>query len=183
MDIDPLSLILGKWPRLKSFLEGYAFLDFGLILDKSTREFSYEEPLSEGGNKELYIGMKEIMYGSQRQLLELQNAGMKVLFNFSPDKGYTIESKTIDREDVHNRTKLVFYLFLYLTSVIRATDYDSESFDSMFSSQNYLGPQLSKEISSLYDVSHLERSLAFEISIIYYLCLLFVSENTTGILL
>ena len=86
------------------------------------------------------------------------------------DEGYTLKDDT-DRKDVYNKTKLVFHLFQYLTSIIHPTAYDSESFASIFSDENYLGPQLSNEISSLYDVSHLEKNLAFEISLVYYLFL------------
>ena len=79
--------------------------------------------------------------------------------------------KPFDTKDVYNKTILVFHLFQYLTSIIHPTAYDSESFASMFGDENYLGLQLSNEISSIYDVSHLEKSLAFEISFIYYLLL------------
>lgn len=39
----------------------------------------------------------------------------------------------------------------------------------MYSNEKYLGNRLAEEIGSIYDISHLEKSLSFEISFIYYL--------------
>ena len=167
-----IPFIFGNWPVLKSMLSQYSCLNFRTIVDKHIREISFQDSVKDNGNKELYVGIKEIISVSQKQLVELQRAGMNVIFNFSPAEGDTIQpTAVIDRVDVSRKTNLVFQLFQYLSSLIRPTDYDSESFISMFRNENYLGPTLAGEIGLLYDVSHLEISLAYEISFIYFLSL------------
>lgn len=54
---------------------------------------------------------------SKKQLLELQTAGINVIFNYAPTDGYTTAPKFgINRKDVLDRIKLVFYLMIYISS-------------------------------------------------------------------
>jgi hypothetical protein len=41
----------------------------------------------------------------------------------------------------------------------------------MYGNEKYLGTKFAQEIGSIYDIGHLEKSLSFEISLIYYLSL------------
>jgi DNA-binding PadR family transcriptional regulator len=161
-----IPLIFGKWSVLKSCLKDYAYLNFKVVLDKKTREKSFRDSVQDGGSKELYIGMKEIIVASQRQLIDLQTAGINVIFNFQPE-GDT----NTTREEVWKKIQPSFHLFLYLTALTNPAAYDSESFMSTYANEYNLGAELAKEMGSLYDVSHLERSLSLEISFIYYMSL------------
>ena len=159
-----IPLIFEKWHLLKSYLNEYSYVNFNFILDRGLREKSFHESVIDGGNKEIYNGMQETISASQRQLSDLQTAGMNVIFNF---RGGT-DIKT-SFEEVQKKIQPCFHLFLYLTSIINPTDYDPESFISIYSNEEYLGKTLAKEIGSIYDIGHLEKSLSFEISFIYYL--------------
>jgi DNA-binding PadR family transcriptional regulator len=159
-----IPLIFEKWQLLQSFLKEYSYLNFIQILDRQLREKSFDSSVLDGGTKELYIGMRETTLASRRQLIELQTAGMNVIFNFRGTPG-----ANIDFEGVQKKIQPCFHLFLYLISIINPTNYDPETFISMYSNEKYLGNRLAKEIGSIYDISHLEKSLSFEISFIYYL--------------
>ncbi len=168
-----IPLILGNWPLLDSKLSDYSCLNFRTILDKDIREKSFRYSVRDNGNKELYIGMKETILASQRQLMDLQIAGMNAIFNFYPKEEYTIQpTSAFNTADIWSKKSLAFQLLLYLTSLIRPTDYDSESLTSTVQDElNILGLKVDEEIRSLYDVGHLERNLSYEISFIYLLSL------------
>jgi DNA-binding PadR family transcriptional regulator len=159
-----IPLIFEKWHLLKSYLKEYSYLNFIIILDKGVREKSFHASVLDGGTKELYIGMRETTLASQRQLIDLQTAGMNVIFNFRGAPGTNIAF-----EDVQKKIQPCFQLFLYLISIINPTDYDPESFISIYGNEKYLGNRLAEEIGSIYDIGHLEKSISFEISFIYYL--------------
>ena len=159
-----IPLIFERWKLLKSFLKEYSYLNFSQILDRRLREKSFDSSVLDGGTKEIYIGMRETTIASRRQLIELQTAGMNVIFNF-----HGMPGNDIDFEDVQKKIQPCFHLFLYLISIINPTNYDPETFISMYSNEKYLGNRLAEEIGSIFDIGHLEKSLSFEISFIYYL--------------
>jgi len=161
-----IPLLFEKWQFLTSYLKEYSYLNFKIILDRNLREKAFDGSVIDGGNKELYLGMRETVSASQKQLKELQYAGINVIFNFQGPQG-----TNSSYEDAQKKIQLCFYLFLYLTTITSPTDYDPQSFISMYSNENYLGTELAQEIGSVYGIDHLEKSLSFEISLVYYLSL------------
>ena len=161
-----IPLLFEKWYLLTSCLKEYSYLNFKIILDRSFREKTFHESVTDGGNKELYLGMRESILASQRQLSDLQTAGMNVIYNFH----HTVENNTTV-EDVSKKIQSCFHLFQFITTIVKPTEYDPQSFISMYGNENYLGTKLAQEIGSQYDIRHLEKSLSFEISLTYYLSL------------
>gem|GEM_PF-3847962 len=161
-----IPLLFEKWQFLTSYLKEYSYLNFKIILDRNLREKAFDGSVIDGGNKELYFGMRETVSASQKQLIDLQFAGINVVFNFQAPQG-----TNNSYEDAQKKIQLCFHLFLYLTTIINPTDYDRESFISEYGNEKYLGSGLAEEIGSKYDIGHLEKSLSFEISFIYYLSL------------
>jgi hypothetical protein len=74
------------------FTEG-RLLFFDVILENDTREAFFQNLLLFEGNKEVYLGMKDIMAVSQKQLMVMQNEARKVICNFSPQQVYPKQSK------------------------------------------------------------------------------------------
>lgn len=167
-----IPLIFEKWLLLTSLLGPIACVNFTPILDKNLREESFRYSLRDGGNRELYLGTKETVYASQTRLIELRNAAMQAMFNFSPGLGYTNQSKMpVDRASIMDKTLPVSHVLLYLMSIIQPTDYDTRSFVSVYGENNYVGQKVAQEVSSLFGIEHLERNLAHEISFLYFLSL------------
>ena len=165
-----IPLILGKWDILKSHLREISYLNFDVITDRSTRDRFFQASLLDDGNREFYLGMKSITIVSRKQLHELQTAGFNIIFNFSPTVGCKIRPKSgIDRTEVFNRIKLAFNLIIYIISMAEPRAYDSQSFLSLYSGEEHLGPEIAREISSLFELENLEKNLSLEVAFIYYL--------------
>ena len=161
-----IPLIFEKWDILISCLNEYSCLNFKIILDRNLREKSFRGSVIDGGNNEIYLGIREIISASQRQLSDLQTAGINVIFNFH----HKVQNNT-SVEDVWKKIQPCFHLFLYLTAITNPTEFDPKSFSSMYGNEKFLGTKFVQEIGSIYDIGHLEKSLSFEISLIYYLSL------------
>jgi hypothetical protein len=92
-----LPLIFGKWKLLKGILKIASAYNFDVILDKDIRiKDSDKLSVTRGGNKELYEGIREIVFQNRQQLGDVANAGWAVWLNYIGGMQYEYRSENQD---------------------------------------------------------------------------------------
>jgi hypothetical protein len=171
-------LIFKKWRLLKRILKSVAAYNFDIILDPQFRDTTMkelsafkrfpEDQLHISGNKYLFECSKSIIEISRRQLGEVQIKGIEALRNFVSRRINDFLSETVEnaRKLVEDKINVVSRLIWEITVNLETVGYDPTSFK-----ETELGivREETERLSQIFEIDSIERPIANEIALLYYL--------------
>lgn len=158
-----LPLIFRNWDYLKSVLGTFAYTNFHPILNKAYRNMIFNVSVINGGNRELYFGVKALAEHKRIELQRVNEASLNAIYFFRDD----ISSG--DNTKIYNnslRLKKIYDLASYVHTLVHSSD---TLHDILTLSHFELTIDAVKEHTHFYDIPYLERCLSHEIASVYFL--------------
>jgi hypothetical protein len=163
---EKLPFIFGKWSKLKQTLGVMSCFNFDIILDKKFRSDS----ISSTDNSILYNSIRGIFADCKAFLSDLQVTGIFEMMNIVGKNYLTIDLdyKTARRK-IWKKLLPVYELWIKLTYVMNEDEFDYVSVKDKLSKDESIDSENMAKIIYLYSIDTIEKSLANEISSLYYM--------------
>jgi hypothetical protein len=163
---DKLSLIFGKWLKLRHNLAIMSILNLDIILDKKFRHDS----LTSSGNATIYNSLRSIFTDSRAFLTDLQSSGFFEMMNIVGANYLKIDlDYEKARKIIWKRLLPVYELWLKLTLVVTEKVYDYKFIKQKLSKDEDLETGGLAESIRTYSMKTTEKSLENEITTLYYM--------------
>jgi hypothetical protein len=123
-----LPLIFGNWDYLKSVIGTFAYTNFHSILNKAYRNMIFNVSVINGGNRELYFGVKAIAEHKRNELQRVNEASLDAIYFFRDDISGGDDTKVYNNS---LRLKKIYDLASYVQTLVHSSGHFS-SFTTYF---------------------------------------------------